>query len=459
MCIVGMSFFMQTLDTTIVNTALPSMAQGLHESPLAMQPVVVAYTLTMAMLTPASGWVADRFGLRKTFFVTILLFVLGSAWCASAQSLQQLVAARVLQGIGGSMLLPLGRLTLLKSVPTERYIAALAATSIAGQFGQLIGPTLGGALSQWVTWHWIFLINLPIGVVGLWAVQRFVPDKRVHDVGRFDFLGFALLSTCMVAFSLALDVPVTAHRGAWAVGLLGASVLTALVYIPHARRRPMPLFRLGLFREPNFTPGLIGNLISRLGSAAVPFLLPLLMQLQMGYTPLYSGLMMVPAALSGLMAKSWVGRLVGRYGFDKFLLVNTLVVGGSIVSFALISPQWPLWIQIVQLMVFGAANSMQFAAMNAVTLGGLPRADAGSGNSLFSMAQMLAMGLGVTVGGGLLNLFSASMATGTAFRLTFVTVGVITLLSAAVFRSIQDVRPHARPATTTAPVRPGAAAR
>ncbi len=444
MWIVAMSFFMATLDTTIVNTALPSMAKGLHESPLAMQPVVVAYTLTMAMLTPASGWVADRFGLRSTFIGTIALFVIGSIWCACAQSLPQLVMARILQGVGGSMLLPMGRLTLLKSFSSERYIAALASTSVAGQLGQLLGPTLGGALSQWLSWHWIFLINIPIGVAGLWVVKRFIPDNPMPGVGRFDWAGFGLLSLCMMTFSLSLDAPVHDYRALWAVGLMAVSVLAALVYIPLARRRPLPLFRLGLFKEPNFTPGLVGNLVSRLGSSAVPFLLPLLLQLQLGYSPLVSGLMMIPAAISGLLAKSWISQMVKRFGYRSFLVGNTLVVGGSIVGMALVAPGWPLWLQIIQLMVFGAANSMQFAAMNAVTLGGLPRPDAGAGNSLFSMAQMLSTGLGATIGGGLVGLLSAHTSTGNAFRVTFVVVGVITLASGLVFRSVRDVKRAAR---------------
>jgi len=439
--IVGAGFFMQALDTTIVNTALPSMARSLNESPLQMQPVVVAYTLTMAMLTPASGWLADRFGTRATYLGSILLFVIGSVCCASAQSLPQLVAARVLQGLGGSMLLPIGRLAVLRSVSSAEYIAALAAVSVAGQLGPLLGPPLGGWLVQSATWHWIFLINLPIGAVGLWAVHRFVPIGRLDRVAGFDWRGFGLLSLCMVAFSLAIDVPFARHRAAWAAGLALLSVASALAYVPHARRRRTPLFRLGLFREPNFSVGLIGNLVARIGSSAVPFLLPLLLQLQLGYSPLRSGLMMIPAALAGIVTKAWISGLVKRYGYESFLLVNTLVVGASILSFALISPEWPLWAQVLQLAVFGGANSMQFAAMNSVTLKGLSNADAGSGNSLFSMVQMLALGLGATIGGGLVSLLSVELqSTAPAFRIAFVVVGVITLTSAVVFRWLDEPR-------------------
>ncbi|WP_408278186.1 DHA2 family efflux MFS transporter permease subunit [Paraburkholderia agricolaris] len=437
--IVAAGFFMQSLDTTIVNTALPSIARSLHVAPLAMQPIVVAYTLTMAMLTPASGWLADRFGTRRVYFAAILIFVLGSICCASAHTLGQLVLARVLQGLGGSMLLPIGRLAVLRSVSSEQYVSALAFISIAGQLGPIAGPTLGGWFVQAITWHWIFLINVPIGALGLYAVQRFLPAHGETQAPPFDFVGCGLLSLCMIAFSLAVDAPVPSHRLAWSAGLFTLAVVSALAYIPHARRRNNPLFKLALFREPNFSVGLFGNLVCRIGSSAVPFLVPLLLQLQLGYTPLHSGLMMLPAALAGTLTKRWIAPLVRRYGYDTFLLVNTVIVGSSIVALALITRGTPLIVGIVILAVFGGANSMQFAAMNSVTLKGLSREDAGSGNSLFSMVQMLAIGLGVSIGGGLVNLFSAQWGSAAlGFRLSFVCVGVITLVSAWIFRHLDE---------------------
>jgi EmrB/QacA subfamily drug resistance transporter len=449
--IVAAGFFMQSLDTTIVNTALPSIASSLHVAPLAMQPIVVAYTLTMAMLTPASGWLADRFGTRRVYFVAILIFVLGSVCCASAHTLGQLVMARVLQGIGGSMLLPIGRLAVLRSVSGEQYVSALAFISIAGQLGPIAGPTLGGWFVQAITWHWIFLINVPIGAVGLYAVQRYLPSHGEAKAPPFDFIGCGLLSLCMIAFSLAIDAPAHTHRAAWSAGLFVLAVVSALAYIPYARHRREPLFKLSLFGEPNFSVGLVGNLVCRVGSSAVPFLVPLLLQLQLGYSPLHSGLMMLPAALAGTVAKRWIAPLVRRYGYDTFLLVNTVIVGSAIVSFALFSRGTPLVIEAAILAVFGAANSMQFAAMNSVTLKGLSHEDAGSGNSLFSMVQMLAIGLGVSIGGGLVNLFSAHWGSAElGFRLSFVCVGVITLVSAWIFRHLDD-------ASGTSPVRGQAA--
>ncbi|WP_034294004.1 multidrug transporter subunit MdtD [Herbaspirillum sp. RV1423] len=437
--IVASGFFMQTLDTTIVNTALPSMAASLGEPVLAMHPVVVSYTLTMASLTPASGWLADRFGTRRVYFLAILVFVLGSLLCANAHTLSQLLLARVMQGVGGSMLLPIGRLAVLRSVPGAQYISALAFISIAGQLGPVFGPVLGGWLSQTIGWHWIFLINVPVGVIGMFAVQRFLPPEEIASPPRFDILGCGLLSTCMVAFSLALDVPVDNYREWWSGGLFALSALTVWLYVVHARGNEQALFRLGLFNEPNFSIGLIGNLVCRIGSSAVPFLLPLLLQVKLGFSPLHAGLVLLPAAVAGTIAKPWIAPLVRRYGYENFLAVNTVLVGVAIVSFALISPSWPISLGIAQLALFGVCNSMQFAAMNSVTLKGLSSKDAGSGNSLFSMVQMLALGLGVTIAGSMLNgLDGVAWAREWSFTLTFVCVGMVTLLSALVFRRMDS---------------------
>jgi MFS transporter, DHA2 family, multidrug resistance protein len=446
--IVATGFFMQALDTTIVNTALPSMAGSLHERALDMQPVIVAYSLTMAMLTPASGWLADRFGTRRVYFAAILIFTIGSLFCATAHTLDQLILARVLQGVGGSMLLPVGRLAVLRNFPSAQYLSALAVVSISGQVGPLIGPMLGGWLVQAISWHWIFLINLPIGLAGCAAALVFLPPEQPPARRpQFDLSGFVLLSTCMVAFSLALDGPGGERAWVWIVGLLALSVAAAWIDVLLARRRAHPLFSLSLFKQRTFSLGLAGNLVARIGSSAVPFLMPMLFQLELGFSPLQSGMMLLPVAIAGIVCKRFVTPLVARHGYAKFLVVNTLLVGGSIMAFAAIGPAWPIWLMIVQLAVFGAANSMQYAAMNSVTLKDLSREQASSGNGLFSMAQMLAVGLGVTVGGALVKQFSAVWSNPElAFRVTFVLVGVVTLASATVFSAMKtSLRSAARP--------------
>jgi EmrB/QacA subfamily drug resistance transporter len=441
--IVATGYFMQALDTTIVNTALPTVAHSLGVPALVMQPIIIAYTLTMALLTPASGWLADRFGTRRVYFVAILLFVIGSLCCASAHTLEQLIMARVLQGVGGSMLLPIGRLAVLRTFTGEQYVSALALIAIAGQVGPILGPTVGGWFVEVFSWQWVFLINVPIGVVGLIAVSRYLPDGASRNVPPFDLVGCALLSLCMVACSLAIDVPVRSHRIELSVCLFLLGLAAALVYIPYARRASSPLFRLGLFRKSNFSVGLLGNLVARIGASAVPFLVPLMLQLELGYTPLHSGLMMLPTALAGTFAKRWIAPLIRHFGHEAFLRVNTLILGSSIVAFSLFSHATPIGVEIAVLVIFGAANSMQFTAMNSVTLKGLSITDAASGNSLFSMVQMLAIGFGVSIGGGLVSLLTDEWGSVLlALRSSFVCVGSITLVSILVFRRLDDGRSH-----------------
>ncbi|MGM9483626.1 multidrug transporter subunit MdtD [Roseateles sp. NT4] len=437
--LVALGFFMQTLDATIVNTALPVMARSLGESPLRMQSVVVAYSLTMAMLIPATGWVADRFGTRRVYVGAIVLFVIGSVLCALASSLTMLVAARVVQGAGGAMLLPVGRLVVLRTFPRERFLQAMSFVAIPGLVGPLIGPTLGGWLVEVASWHWIFLINVPVGVIGALATLRYMPVPAPVSTGRFDLAGYLLLAFGMVAMSLALD-------GLSGLGLRQASVLLLMIfglasltaYWLHALRRPDPLFSPRLFQVGSLRIGLLGNLFSRLGSSCMPFLIPLLMQVVMGYSPAQAGMMMLPVALASMSMKRITTPLIMRHGYRRVLTVNTLLVGLTMASFALVSPGQPVVINVLQLALFGAVNSMQFTAMNTLTLKDLDPINASSGNSLLSMVQMLAMGMGVAAAGAVLAAFTAhfgmdGVQTLQTFRATFASMALITMASAAIF--------------------------
>lgn len=438
--LVAVGFFMQTLDATIVNTALPAMAQSLGESPLRMQSVVVAYSLAMAMLIPASGWVADRFGARRVYFLAIVFFVAGSMFCALSHSLTQLVAARVVQGLGGALLLPVGRLVVLRTFPREKFLQAMSFVAIPGLIGPLIGPTLGGWLVEVASWHWIFLINVPVGLLGCAATMRYMPGVAAPTVARFDLAGYLMLAFGMVALSLALD-------GLASLGLRQASVLVLMIfglaslvaYWLHAARRPDPLFSPRLFSVDTLRIGLLGNLFARLGSSCMPFLIPLLLQVTMGYSPLQAGMMMLPVAVAGMSMKRFTTTLITRFGYRQVLVGNTLLVGVTMASFGLAAPSQPLWVHVVRLAVFGAVNSLQFTAMNTVTLKDLGHDMASSGNSLLSMVQMVAMGMGVAAAGAVLAAFtdffqpSGAAQTLQAFQATFACMGLITVASAGIF--------------------------
>ena len=442
--LVAVGFFMQTLDATIVNTALPAMARSLGESPLRMQSVIVAYSLTMAMLIPASGWIADRFGTRKVYLGAMLLFAVGSLLCAVSQSLLQLVGARVVQGLGGALLLPVGRLAVLRAFPREQFLKAMSFIAIPGLIGPLLGPSLGGWLVEVASWHWIFLINLPVAAIGCVMTMRYMATGRVDAPARFDLSGFLLLSGGMVAISLSLGGLSELGIGHATVVLLlvfGLACLTA--YWLHALRSPDPLFSPRLFSVPSLRVGLLGNLFARLGSSCMPFLIPLLMQVSMRYSPAEAGMMMLPLALAGMAAKPLVTRLIVWAGYRRVLVVNTTLVGLVMCSFALISPTQPLWLQLLQLACFGMVNSMQFTAMNTITLKDMDGSAASSGNSLLSMVQMLAMSLGVAVAASVLAGFTGyfdppgAEQTLNAFHATFVVMGLVTMASAWIFWQLE----------------------
>ncbi len=438
--LVATAVFMQMLDTTIVNTALPAMARSLGESPLRMQWVVISYALSVAVLIPASGWLADRFGTRRVFLFAVALFTAGSLACALAQSLGQLVAARVLQGVGGAMLLPVGRLAVLRTFPGPDFLRAMSFVTVPGLVGPLIGPTLGGWLSEAASWHWIFLINLPIGLLGLPFAWRVMPDLR-SPVRGFDLGGYGLLAFSMVALSLALDGFSAGQRvgGVAILAIFGLAAMAA--YWLHAARRADALFPLRLFGVASYRIGVIGNLFSRLGTSGMPFLIPLLLQVALGYSPTAAGMAMIPVALASMAAKRIVVPLVARLGYRRVLIGNTVLVGLAMASFALIAPGQPTGLLVVQFAVFGAVNSLQFTAMNTMTLRDLGGELASGGNSLLSMVMMLGVGFGVAVAGGLLSAFAEiSGASGSlaAFRWSFVCIGTITLASAAIFWQLPD---------------------
>ncbi|HCG39896.1 MULTISPECIES: multidrug transporter subunit MdtD [Stutzerimonas stutzeri subgroup] len=444
--LVAIAFFMQTLDGTILNTALPAMARDLAENPLRMQGVVIAYMLTVALLIPASGWIADRFGSRRIFVTAIVLFSVGSLLCALSTSFNQLVASRVLQALGGALMLPVGRLVVLRAFPRSDFVRIMAFIALPGLVGPLLGPTLGGWLVEYASWHWIFLINLPVGVIGCIAALRFMPDLKGPERVRFDTLGFLLFGAAMVLVTIALEGLGQMHMSHARVMLLlfgGAACMAA--YWLRAGRIDAPLFSPKLFHTRSFAVGIFGNLFARLGGGALPFLLPLLLQVALGYSPAQAGMSMIPLALGAMAVKSMAKPIIDRLGYRRLLIGNTLLLGGLIASLATIDTQTPTWLLLVHLGLIGMVNSMQFTAMNTVTLVGLSHADASSGNSLLSVVVQLSMSLGVATAGALLGGFTVDDAQGSevlrAFQLTFLCVGGMAMLAAALFLQLEHRDP------------------
>lgn len=440
--LVAIAFFMQTLDGTILNTALPAMARDLAEDPLRMQGVVIAYMLTVALLIPASGWIADRFGTRKTFFSAVVLFTFGSLLCALSVSLDQLIGARVVQAIGGALMLPVGRLVVLRAFPRSEFVRVMTFIALPGMVGPLLGPTLGGWLVQYASWHWIFLINLPVGVIGCIAAFRFMPDFRADKRMRFDTLGFILFGAAMLLITIALEGLGELHMPhARVLVLLFAGAACLAAYWLRAARIPAPLFSPRLFHTRSFAVGICGNLFARLGSGALPFLLPLLLQVALGYSPAQAGMSMIPLAVGAMLVKPLAKGLLDRLGYRNLLIGNTALLGMLIAGLATVDADTPYPLLLAHLGLIGVGNSLQFTAMNTVTLIGLSNANASSGNSLLSVVVQLSMSLGVATAGALLGGFTVPGAQGAevlhAFELTFLCLGGMSLAGAGIFLQLK----------------------
>lgn len=418
--IVAFGFFMQSLDTTIVNTALPSMAQSLGESPLHVHMVIVSYVLTVAVMLPASGWLADKVGVRNIFFTAIVLFTLGSLFCALSGTLNELLLARALQGVGGAMMVPVGRLTVMKIVPREQYMAAMTFVTLPGQIGPLLGPALGGLLVEYASWHWIFLINIPVGIIGAITTLMLMPNYTMQT-RRFDLSGFLLLAIA---------------------GLVAVGVVALVLYLLHAQNNNRALFSLKLFRTRTFSLGLAGSFAGRIGSGMLPFMTPVFLQIGLGFSPFHAGLMMILMVLGSMGMKRIVVQVVNRFGYRRVLVATTL--GLSLVTLLFMTTALLGWYYVLPFVLFlqGMVNSTRFSSMNTLTLKDLPDNLASSGNSLLSMIMQLSMSIGVTIAGLLLGLFGSqhvsvdSGTTQTVFMYTWLSMAFIIALPAFVFARV-----------------------
>jgi len=400
-----------------------------------MQSAIISYTLTVAMLIPVSGWLADRFGTRKVFMLAVTLFTLGSLACALSTSLTELVIFRVLQGVGGAMMMPVARLALLRAYPRSELLPVLNFVTMPGLVGPILGPVLGGVLVTWASWHWIFLINIPIGVAGLIYARKYMPNfttpRRSFDMG-----GFFLFGLSLVLFSSGMELFGEKIVATWlALTVIFSGILLFLLYIRHARRHPTPLISLSLFNTRTFSVGVAGNIASRLGTGCVPFLMPLMLQVGFGYPALIAGCMMAPTAMGSILAKSTVTQVLRWFGYRKTLVGVTVFIGLMIAQFSLQSAALPVWMLILPLFVLGMAMSTQFTSMNTITLADLTDENASSGNSVLAVTQQLSISLGVAVSAAVLRFYEGVDGTNTVeqFHYTFITMGALTVVSALVF--------------------------
>ncbi len=403
--VVACALFMEMLDSTILATAVPDIALSLATSPLSLSLAVTSYLLSLAMLIPISGWVADRFGARRVFCGAIILFTVGSMLCGIADSLEFLVATRIVQGMGGAMMTPVGRLILLRSFPKDQLVNALSYMAMPALIGPTVGPLLGGWLTSAFSWRWIFYINLPIGLVGIVLALRYLEDFRQPRPPAFDFKGFFILALGLVLLEGAIEfLGRGVVSGLVEAGLFGAAFLILALYALYARGHPAPALDLGFFRMRCFSIAVIVGSLARIGLGALPFLLPLMLQVGFGRTALGSGALTFVSGLGAVAMKSVAPMILRRMSFRVLLVANGLLVGAGAAGLATISAVTPDWVILVYLLTLGFFRSLQFTMINALSFADLTPDLMSRGTSITAVAQQLSFSLGVGLAAAALSI-------------------------------------------------------
>ncbi|MCX2473326.1 MFS transporter [Pedobacter sp. MC2016-05] len=438
--ILATAIFMQMLDSTILNTSLLAIARDLNQSPLNMQNAIIGYVLTLAVFMPVSGFLSDKFGTKKVFIFALIIFTLGSLFCALSGNLTQLVLSRIIQGIGGSLMTPVGKLALVKTFPKKDLLKAMNFAIIPALIGPVLGPLVGGYMVDFLSWHWIFLINIPMGLIGIALSLRYMPDYR-SAVIDFDLRGFLIFASASLLLSVSLELfgDVVYITPALGIMLLGVTML--YFYYRHATSDDNPIFPLNLFKVRTFRVGILGNLATRLGISAIPLLLPMMIQIAYYQSAVVSGWIIAPMALTAIIAKSLVIKILNRFGYRNTLMANTFIIGLLICSMAIPAIGASIYYYIPIIAVLGFFNSIQFTAMNTISIADLRGYHTSSGNSLVSVNQQLAIGFGVAFGLIVLKVFKGDSKLinddiHNAFRYTFLVVGLLTILSGFVFRRL-----------------------
>jgi EmrB/QacA subfamily drug resistance transporter len=443
--LVAVAFFMESLDTTVLNTAVPAIAKALDVAPLSMKAVLSSYTLSLAVFIPISGWMADRFGTRRVFSSAIGLFTLGSFLCGISSNIHVLVACRILQGCGGAMMVPVGRLTMVRTFAKSELIRAMSFVAIPGLIGPMLGPVVGGFIVGYFHWRVIFFVNMPIGLLGLYLVYRHLPDYREEHSRRLDVIGLILFGCGIALLSYVLEVfgEHTLSGGA-VLGLLLISAVCLTGYGLRAARVEFPLLRLALFRIRTFRAAVSGSFFTRLGIGGIPFLFPLLYQVGLGFTPIESGLLMMPQAVAAMSLKMTMPGILRRFGYRGVLISNTMILGLLIVLFATIGAGTPVWLIVAQVFVFGFFTSLQYTSMNTLVYADITEEQASSASTIASTTQQMSISFGVATASLATAFFIPDRFHTSATEMihgihkAFLVLGGLTVLSAAIFHELKN---------------------
>jgi EmrB/QacA subfamily drug resistance transporter len=443
--LVAIGFFMESMDTTILNTAVPAIALALKVPPLSMKAVLASYTLSLAVFIPISGWMANRFGTRRVFASAIGIFTLGSFLCGISNEIHLLVACRVLQGCGGALMLPVGRLTMVRTFPKSELVEAMSYVAIPGLIGPMMGPLLGGLIIQSFHWSVIFFVNIPIGLCGLYLVYRHLPNYREQRNYPLDIIGLVLFGSGVSLLSYVLEVfGETSLSGREMLGLLAMSAALLAAYGLHTVRTAHPLLRLGLVRIRSFRVALTGNLFTRLGIGGIPFLLPLLYQVGLGFSPVQSGLLIMPQALAAMTLKLTMPLILRKFGYRRVLITNTLLLGLMIFLFSTIDTGTRVWIIVMMAFTYGFLTSLQYTSMNTLAYADVGAREASSASTIASTVQQMAVSFGVAAASLTAALFIPDRfhATGPqmihGIHLALWVLGSLTIVSTIVFNELSS---------------------
>lgn len=435
--IVASALFMEQLDLTVLATALPTMSRSFGVSPLHMSAALTGYLLGLAIFIPASGKIADRFGARNVFCAAIAIFMLGSLLCAQADSLWFLVFSRVLQGLGGAMMVPVGRLVILKSVGRSQYVAAMAWVMVPALIGPIVGPIVGGLIVTYLDWRWIFYINLPLGVAGILLAAHFIENVKEVRAESFDFIGLVLSGLSLGSLLFGLEM---ASRGgatpAVTIGLFVVGIASGVLYIRHAHRHAAPILDLSLMKIQTFRLSTIGGAFARITAGALPFLLPMMMQLGFGFSAVQSGLITFVSAAGAMAMKAAATPILRRFGFRNTLIWNSVIASGFLAIYAAFRPDWPIALIYAMLLVGGFFQSLQFTAYNTIAYAEVERRRMSDATSFHSTMQQMMLSLGICVSAGALHV--SVLVAGhdspvlSDFSVAFLTVTCISMLAAFV---------------------------
>jgi EmrB/QacA subfamily drug resistance transporter len=442
--LVAVAFFMESLDTTILNTAVPAIAAALHVAPLSMKAVLSSYTLSLAVFIPISGWMADRFGTRLVFASAIGIFTLGSFLCGISANIHLLVACRVLQGCGGAMMVPVGRLTIVRTFAKSELIRAMSFVAIPGLIGPMLGPLAGGFIVAYFHWRVIFFVNIPIGLAGLYMVYRHLPDYREKDTPPLDIVGLILFGSGVALLSYVLEVFGEHTLSAREIlSLLALSLSLLAGYAVHASRAQFPLLQTALFQIRTFRTSVTGSFVTRLGIGGIPFLFPLLYQVGLGFTPIQSGMLMMPQAIASMSLKIFMPKILDYFGYRRVLISNTIIMGIQIVIFATIGVGTPVWLVVVQVFFFGFFTSLQYTSMNTLVYADVTEAQTSGASTIASTMQQMAISFGVATASLAAAFFIPDRFHSDAGEMihgvhkAFLVLGALTVLSTIVFRELR----------------------